>query len=70
MAIAPLTDDESVIRQCFGDCKKLYDQIANEVNYDNVVMKHLSMGMSSDFPLALEEGANMIRIGRAIFHGA
>ena len=34
---------------------------------DNVKMQHLSMGMSDDFEIAIEEGANMIRIGRALF---
>ncbi|MDD3880411.1 MAG: YggS family pyridoxal phosphate enzyme, partial [Syntrophomonas sp.] len=37
-------------------------------NYRNVNLKYLSMGMSQDFAVAIEEGANLVRIGSALFH--
>jgi len=67
MTIAPLTDDEGVIRRSFQDLKSLSDQIKDKFSADNVSMKYLSMGMTNDFKIALEEGSNMLRIGRAIF---
>jgi len=68
MTMAPLTDNTNIIRKCFKDLKDLLDQIKDNMpDLDNVQMKYLSMGMSSDYEIALEEGANMIRIGSAIF---
>lgn len=70
MTIGPLTEDQKVIRACFRNLKKIFDQIKNQYHLDQrLEMKYLSMGMSGDFEMAIEEGANMIRIGRAIFHG-
>jgi pyridoxal phosphate enzyme (YggS family) len=68
MTIAPLTDNKDVVRQCFKDLRVIRDQIQkNYPESDKVQMKYLSMGMSQDFEIALEEGANMLRIGSAIF---
>ncbi len=68
MTIAPLTDDERVVRQCFQDLKRLRDRVQKEfAGSPHVQMKFLSMGMTGDYSVALEEGSNMIRIGRAIF---
>ena len=68
MTMAPLTEDIFVIRQCFKDLRLLRDQIQkNFPESDKISMKYLSMGMSQDFEIALEEGANMLRIGSAIF---
>lgn len=68
MTMAPLTGDEQAIRRCFRGLKQLRDKISNELSgNDNVEMKFLSMGMTSDYKIALEEGANMLRIGRGIF---
>ena len=58
MTMAPLTQDMNVVRKCF---QKLYD-IKEHLN-----LHHLSMGMSNDFKVAIEEGATMVRIGTAIF---
>ncbi len=58
MTIAPFTDDTFSIRNCFRRLR----QLAERYN-----LKHLSMGMSDDFEIAIEEGATIIRIGRAIF---
>ncbi len=68
MAIAPLGKDEEVIRKCFRDLRFLRDQVIQRFSgNDRIAMKYLSMGMTGDFEIAIEEGANMVRIGRAIF---
>ncbi len=63
MTIAPLTEDEKLIRQSFRQLRKLKD----ELNSQDFNLKELSMGMTSDFEIAIEEGATMLRIGSAIF---
>ncbi|MEA3287080.1 MAG: YggS family pyridoxal phosphate-dependent enzyme [Candidatus Marinimicrobia bacterium] len=64
MTIGPLTDDRERIRQAFREMKLLTDQIIRRVG---VMQPMLSMGMSSDFEIAIEEGATHIRVGTAIF---
>lgn len=66
MTIAPLTKDKKVIRECFSELRYLFDDL-RERDIDNIQMKYLSMGMSNDFEIAIEEGATMIRVGTAIF---
>jgi len=63
MTMAPLTDDERIIRQSFSDLRKLKD----EINQNGFDLRELSMGMTSDYEIAIEEGATMLRIGSAIF---
>lgn len=63
MTMAPLTEDSNIIRKSFRDLRNLKDQINNK-GYN---LTELSMGMTSDFEIAIEEGATMIRIGSAIF---
>ena len=63
MTMAPLTEDANIIRKSFRDLRNLKDQINNK-GYN---LTELSMGMTSDFEIAIEEGATMIRIGSAIF---
>jgi PLP dependent protein len=65
MTMAPLTDDEEQLRTCFRKLKELRDQIMN-CNFDYAPCTELSMGMSNDFGIAIEEGATMIRIGTAL----
>jgi pyridoxal phosphate enzyme (YggS family) len=68
MAMAPLTDDTVIVRDCFKKLKDLYQDVsARFACAPNIHMKFLSMGMSDDYAIALEEGANMLRIGREIF---
>lgn len=70
MTIGPLTEDHKVVRACFRNLKEIFEKTKNKYHSDQrFEMKYLSMGMSGDFEMAIEEGANMIRIGRAIFHG-
>jgi len=66
MTIGPLTEDEQLIRTCFRRMKKLFDEICKR-DIPHVEMQYLSMGMTNDFEIAIEEGSNMVRIGRAIF---
>ena len=63
MTIAPYSDDENLVRKSFSDLRKLRDQL----NSEGLNLKELSMGMTSDFEIAIEEGATMLRIGSAIF---
>ena len=70
MTMAPLTEERGRIQRCFRDLRELFDAVEEDfADHERVEMKYLSMGMSSDYEIALEEGANMIRIGRAIFEG-
>lgn len=66
MTMAPLVDDERIIRQVFRDTVRVKEQIANR-HYDHVSMEELSMGMTGDFEIAIEEGATMVRVGSGIF---
>ena len=66
MTIGMFTSDETIIRKCFQILRKLFEGIKWE-NIPGVKMKFLSMGMTDDFEIAIEEGANIIRIGSAIF---
>jgi pyridoxal phosphate enzyme (YggS family) len=59
MGMATLTDDQDQIRKEFRQLHDLFDEIGN--------MKELSMGMSSDYKIAMEEGSTLVRIGTAIF---
>ena len=64
MTMAPLVDDEKVIRQCFANLRKLRDKWAAQLPQQSFY--HLSMGMSHDYPIAIEEGATLLRIGTAL----
>lgn len=66
MTIAPLVDDPQNSRPYFRALRELRDKI-NELSVFNSQLTTLSMGMSDDFEIAIEEGATMIRLGRAIF---
>lgn len=66
MTIPPLYDDINMTRKLFKDCRVLFEEIKNK-NIPGVNMQHLSMGMSGDYPVAIEEGATMVRLGRIIF---
>jgi pyridoxal phosphate enzyme (YggS family) len=63
MTMAPLTDNEKIIRKSFRDLRNL----KNKINNKGYNLTELSMGMTSDFEIAIEEGATMLRIGSAIF---
>lgn len=64
MAMGPLTQDKDLIRRSFRKLRELRDR-AQAGGFPDV--KHLSMGMSDDYPLAIDEGSDIIRVGRAVF---
>lgn len=66
MTMAPFTADQEKIKAVFKGLRDLKDTIAG-YQIPNVTMKHLSMGMSQDFEIAIAEGATLVRIGTAIF---
>ena len=66
MTIGAFTADEGVVRNCFKTLRQLAGR-ALEATISGVEMRFLSMGMTSDFEMAIEEGSNMVRIGTAIF---
>lgn len=63
MTIAPIAEDKEEVRPYFRKLRKLFEKI----KIKNIKMDYLSMGMTEDFEVAIEEGANMVRIGRGIF---
>lgn len=65
MTMAPLTDDPEVLRACFRKLASCRGEVA-ELNLSYAPCGELSMGMSNDFEIAVEEGATMIRIGTAL----
>jgi PLP dependent protein len=65
MTMAPLTDDKDFLRACFRRLKDLQKKV-KELGFDFAPCTELSMGMSNDFTLAIEEGATMVRIGTAL----
>ncbi|MEG1585087.1 MAG: YggS family pyridoxal phosphate-dependent enzyme, partial [Anaerovorax sp.] len=66
MCIAPFEDDPDNVRVYFAAVKKLYDEYA-KILHEHLDFQYLSMGMSHDFEVAIEEGSNLIRVGTAIF---
>lgn len=67
MAMASLTDDERRIREEFRTVRELFEKLRDGVCQDNAGFTVLSMGMSHDYPIAIEEGSTMIRVGTHIF---
>ena len=68
MTIAPLTDDESIIRHTFERTRELFDEIV-AARFCGPTFKELSLGMSQDFELGIEFGATYVRIGTALYEG-
>ncbi len=66
MAIPPICEDQEVLRKYFAKMYNLFIDIQTK-NIDNSIMEYLSMGMSGDFDIAIEEGANIVRIGSSLF---
>lgn len=65
MTMAPNTDDEKAVRDAFASVRRLRDSMAAE--FPGLDLGELSMGMSGDYRIAVEEGSTMVRIGTAIF---
>lgn len=66
MTVAPFVENPEDNRQYFSQMKKLFVDI-KEKNYNNIDMKYLSMGMTNDYEVAVEEGANIVRVGTGLF---
>jgi pyridoxal phosphate enzyme (YggS family) len=67
MGMATFTEDENQIRKEFGILKNIFDQLKSEHFSDQPTFKEISMGMSGDYLLAIEEGSTMVRVGSSIF---
>lgn len=67
MFIAPFVDNPEDVRNHFKAMKVLFDDIKNSITHAQLDMKHLSMGMTNDFEVAIEEGATLLRVGTGIY---
>jgi len=68
MCMAPFTEDEKVIRHCFTRTHEIFEEMKWH-KIGGPAFKHLSMGMSHDYQIAIEEGSTMVRVGSALFGG-
>ncbi len=66
MCIAPFEENPDMVRPYFAEVKKQFDTYA-KISHERLDFAYLSMGMSHDFKVAIEEGANLVRVGSAIF---
>ena len=67
MGMATFTEDESVVREEFGNLAGIFNRIKRDFFPDHDYFRELSMGMSGDYRIAIEEGSTMVRIGTLIF---
>jgi pyridoxal phosphate enzyme (YggS family) len=67
MTIAPVAENPDDVRAYFSEVKSLYDVKGRECGCERLSFDHLSMGMTHDFDVAIEEGANMVRVGTGVF---
>jgi pyridoxal phosphate enzyme (YggS family) len=65
MTVAPITDEPETVRPVFAGLRRLRDELAQR--FPTQEWRHLSMGMSGDYEVAITEGATIVRIGTAIF---
>lgn len=68
MTMAPRSDDPESSRECFRGLRELRDELA-ESSCGEHPMSELSMGMSGDFEVAIEEGATLVRVGSSLYEG-
>ena len=69
MGMATLTEDEALIRKEFAKLKGIFEELRYKYFPASINYKEISMGMTSDFRIAIEEGSTIVRIGTAIFGG-
>ena len=67
MGMATFTNDQEQVRQEFRQLKSFFGQLKKEFFTNDLNFKEISMGMTGDYKIAIEEGSTMIRIGTAIF---
>jgi uncharacterized pyridoxal phosphate-containing UPF0001 family protein len=65
MGMATFTDDESIIRSDFASIRNIYESARSQCQEDS--FSEMSIGMSDDYPIAIEYGSTMVRIGSMIF---
>ena len=70
MAIAPIVDDAEELRPAFKEVKRIFDKDFPEKQNTDGLKNYLSLGMSGDFQIAIEEGSTLPRIGSLIFQGS
>lgn len=66
MTLAPYKDDPEEVRSYFRQLNEMFTEL-KEKQLPGIKMEELSMGMTNDFEVAVEEGATMVRVGRGIF---
>lgn len=66
MTIAPFVEEEVVLRRTFSGLYELGERVKGN-SYKEIDLQYLSMGMTNDFEIAIEEGSNMVRVGTGIF---
>jgi pyridoxal phosphate enzyme (YggS family) len=69
MTMAELSDDETTIRNAFRRTREVFEEMKWQ-KIGGAAFRHLSMGMSNDYEIAIEEGSTMVRIGSALFGGS
>jgi len=69
MGMASFTEDTNLIRSEFRSLNEIFTSLKNQFFVENPFFKEISMGMSGDYKIAIEEGSTMVRIGSAIFGG-
>lgn len=67
MGMATNTSDTKLIHNEFRNLKNIFDTLKNKYFADRSDFRHISMGMSGDYPIAIEEGSTLVRVGSAIF---
>lgn len=67
MGMATNTDDKARIRNEFRELRKIFNTLKDRHFVSSTFFKEISMGMSEDYPIAIEEGATMVRVGSKIF---
>ncbi|MDR1953921.1 MAG: YggS family pyridoxal phosphate-dependent enzyme [Clostridiales Family XIII bacterium] len=67
MSIAPAADDPEDVRKYFREVKEVYDLVSRDADGERLTAEYLSMGMTHDFEVAVEEGSNLVRVGTGIF---
>jgi uncharacterized pyridoxal phosphate-containing UPF0001 family protein len=67
MGMATFTDDKVLIRKEFGKLNGYFSRLKTKYFSNNPYFKEISMGMSDDYEIAIEEGSTVVRIGSAVF---
>jgi len=67
MGMATFTEDQQQIHEEFGSLRTIFENLKQKYFPDSSHFKEVSMGMSGDYPIAIEEGATLVRIGSGIF---